>query len=102
MKLIKKMLKSSRNNFVHERIERRVLEHEIQFDDENFSAETNALYPATKRCEKFAKWLVKQYGDDYLRSGIVLDVAGGRGDLAFELAVKMGYNCQVRFYKLII
>ena len=96
-----KKLKSSRNNYVQERIQRRILEHEIQFDDENISSEKNGLHPATKRCEEFTKWLVNQYGDDYLRSGIILDVAGGRGDLAFELAVKRGYNCQVMYYLIL-
>jgi len=82
-------LKSNRESFVKERIQNRILEHETNFAGEG------GLTPASKRCEEFAKWIVTQYGEEYLRSGIILDVAGGRGDLAFELAVKLGFDCQI-------
>jgi hypothetical protein len=49
---------------------------------------------AAKRAEVFGRWIVEKFGGaDRLRSGIILDVAGGRGDLAFELAVKLGLPC---------
>lgn len=82
-------LKNNRESFVKERIQNRILEHETNFAGEG------ELTPASKRCEEFAKWIVTQYGEEYLRSGIILDVAGGRGDLAFELAVKLGFDCQI-------
>lgn len=81
-------LKSSRSNFVQDRLEKRILEHETQFKRED-------LESASKRANLFASWLESRYGKDYLKSGIILDVAGGRGDLAFELGVKLGYNCQI-------
>ena len=30
-----------------------------------------------------------------LRSGVLLDIAGGRGDLAFELSFKFGLRCVI-------
>lgn len=31
------------------------------------------------------RWLLRTFGEDYLKSGTVLDVAGGKGELSFEL-----------------
>jgi len=81
-------LKSNRTNFIQDRLQKRILEHETQFERED-------LESASKRSNIFASWLESRYDKDYLKSGIILDVAGGRGDLAFELAVKLGYNCQI-------
>jgi len=39
------------------------------------------------RAAVFAEWLCEVFGDDLLRGGVV-DIAGGRGELAFELSVK--------------
>jgi hypothetical protein len=45
----------------------------------------------SERAAVFSDWLLTQFGVDRIsaRHG-VLDVAGGRGDLAFELAAKRG------------
>jgi hypothetical protein len=53
------------------------------------------LAPSSKarhsaRAEVFADWLVATYGADALRAGGVVDVAGGRGDLAFALCTRRG------------
>lgn len=44
----------------------------------------------------FAAWLVKTYGQNFLRKGEgVLDVAGGAGMLSYELTVRYGVNSTV-------
>lgn len=43
----------------------------------------------------FAEWLCETYGVEELRRSGVVDVAGGRGELAFELAAKRRIPCTV-------
>ena len=45
-----------------------------------------------QRAKVFADWLVSVWGLARLERGLVLDIAGGRGDLAFELA-RRGLDC---------
>jgi hypothetical protein len=48
------------------------------------------------RHQRFAEFLVDTYGLEFLRSGAgVLDVAGGAGGVAFELAFRRGIPCTV-------
>lgn len=47
------------------------------------------------RAAVLAKFLVEKFGIDELRSGGVIDIAGGRGELAFELGVLWGISCLV-------
>ena len=57
----------------------------------------NHTRPANaSRHQKFVAWLVDTYGLERLRSGTgVLDVAGGAGGVAFELAFRRGIPCVV-------
>jgi hypothetical protein len=51
---------------------------------------------ATKshRAGKFAEWLTATFGTEVLSQGTgVLDVAGGRGDVSFELHTVRGVPC---------
>ncbi len=48
------------------------------------------------RSRKFVDWLVGEFGVDYLSSGSgVLDVAGGKGGVSFELYNRFGVPCTV-------
>ena len=48
------------------------------------------------RASTFAALLVRQFGRDRLRHGTgVVDVAGGSGELSFELAVRWGVPCTI-------
>lgn len=48
----------------------------------------------THRAQRFAAWLLKIYGEEVLSSGRgVLDVAGGQGDLSWQLSVEYGIPC---------
>ncbi|OEH76013.1 hypothetical protein cyc_09033 [Cyclospora cayetanensis] len=52
------------------------------------------IYPRSIRGAVFAEWLISTYGAERLSKGSgVIEVAGGRGELAFELTVK--YNVPV-------
>ena len=43
---------------------------------------------ANRRARIFAEWVLTKYGREYFEDGLILDVGGGRGDLAFELATR--------------
>ena len=58
------------------------------------------LNPHTKakkgsRADVFAKWIVGKFGgvESLSRGSGILDVAGGRGDLSFELCTRLGATC---------
>ena len=48
-----------------------------------------------QRAKVFSDWILATWGRTRLASGLILDVAGGRGDLAFELATRKGLACAV-------
>jgi hypothetical protein len=51
----------------------------------------------SERAAVFSDWLLTQFGVEFMSAKHgVLDVAGGRGDLAFELAAKRGVPTTVR------
>ena len=60
-----------------EKKQRQILVHENSFDIEVASS--------SQRARIFSEWIVEVFGLENLRSGKVLDIAGGRGDLSFEL-----------------
>lgn len=78
---------SRRRNRMETQLARRA--EEVDADHEQAS-----LLSRHQRSSVFAKWLVKKYPDILLHGAnsndFVLDVAGGRGDLAFELKAKAG------------
>jgi len=74
-----------RAELVQKKKEKQLLVHEGNFDGEVVSH--------SQRASVFCKWIVNTYGLDWLKGGIILDIAGGRGDLAFELSTKFGLTC---------
>ena len=46
---------------------------------------------ANRRARVFAEWILTKYGRDYLEEGLILDIGGGRGDLAFEIATRQDF-----------
>jgi hypothetical protein len=47
-----------------------------------------------KRATVFCEWLIARFGSSYLASSTgVMDIAGGRGDISFELQNKHGIRC---------
>ena len=73
----KEELVEKRLEFVKEKKQRQILVHENSFDIEVASS--------SQRARIFSEWIVEVFGLENLRSGKVLDIAGGRGDLSFEL-----------------
>mmetsp|Transcript_115248 Transcript_115248/g.223989 ORF Transcript_115248/g.223989 Transcript_115248/m.223989 type:complete len:515 (+) Transcript_115248:45-1589(+) len=61
--------------------------------DDPHRAETKKSH--AQRAAVLAEWLCSVYGLDDLRQHGVLEIAGGRGDLAFELSVKRRIPCTV-------
>ena len=43
-----------------------------------------------RRAAKFVNFLVDEFGYDYLKNGIILDIAGGKGEVAFECSILRG------------
>ena len=81
-------IQSTRQQYVADKKTRRMMEHEGDFSKEQISG-------SSQRAEIFAKWIIETWGLDYLSTGVILDVGGGRGDLSFELAVKLGLKCVI-------
>ena len=43
-----------------------------------------------RRAAKFVNFLVDEFGYDYLKNGVILDIAGGKGEVAFECSILRG------------
>ena len=48
-----------------------------------------------RRAAKFVNFLVEEFGYDYLKTGLILDIAGGKGEVAFESSIKRGLQTVV-------
>ena len=48
-----------------------------------------------QRAKVFSEWVIDKLSLETLKSGTLLDIAGGRGDLAFELALNFDLKCIV-------
>ena len=74
--------------------ERKRRRRELAAEDGDPHAEGGGAKTKAKRAEVFVKWLVETFGVETLSQGSgVLDVAGGRGDVSFELHTKRGITC---------
>jgi len=83
----RKVLTEKRVQFVKNKKERQLLVHE-----ENFQCD---IARSSQRASVYAKWIVEKFGIELLKTGIILDIGGGRGDLSFELGTKLGLECIV-------
>ena len=83
-----KSARQARLDFVGAKLAARWQRHE----SDNFPPDT-VVSSAAKRAEIFARWIAERFGGESDASCVILDVGGGRGDLSFELAVKLGLAC---------
>ena len=83
----KKLLTEKRVQFVKNKKERQILVHEGDFVFD--------IASSSQRAKVYADWVVEKFGFDFLKSGLILDIGGGRGDLSFELGTKLGLDCIV-------
>ena len=67
-------------------------EDETTFDSKGFEVLSRGK---KGRARVFANWILTKYGRDYFEGGLILDIGGGRGDLAFELATRLNIDCAV-------
>ena len=51
-----------------------------------------------QRAKVFCDWILETWGQDTLSTGLILDIAGGRGDLAFDLSFPPGGVCSVPWW----
>ena len=85
------------NEREREKYEWLVKRQKIEREKHNFSDDPLSHSSKKGRGERakiFAQWLVEAFGREWCERGSgVLDIAGGRGDVAFELHTKMGIPC---------
>ena len=74
--------------------ERKRRRRELAAEDGDPHAEGGGAKTKAARARVFVDWLVETFGAETLSKGSgVLDVAGGRGDVSFELHTKRGITC---------
>jgi len=80
-------LVKDRFNFVSDKKRKKLLVHE-----DNYVGE---VVGNSQRASVFSKWIVEKFSLEYLKSGVILDIGGGRGDLSFELGTKHQLQCVI-------
>eukprot|EP00092_Neocalanus_flemingeri_P015598 GFUD01016886.1.p1 GENE.GFUD01016886.1~~GFUD01016886.1.p1 ORF type:complete len:376 (+),score=90.30 GFUD01016886.1:46-1173(+) len=83
----KKVLTEKRVEFIKNKKEKRILVHEGDFVCD--------IASSSQRARVYAEWIVEKFGFEFLKTGMILDIGGGRGDLSFELVAKLGLDCIV-------
>ena len=71
---------------VKQKLDQKILRHEN-------SSNLEDIHSSSQRAEVFADWIIQKFGFENLKNGKILDIAGGRGDLSFELGSKRGLDC---------
>ena len=71
-----------------EELVQEVKKRRAQAHEEALGGGQEGVSGANRRARVFAEWILTKYGRDYLEEGLILDIGGGRGDLAFELATR--------------
>ena len=69
-----------------QKLDQKILRHEN-------SSNLEDIHSSSQRAEVFADWIIQKFGFENLKNGKILDIAGGRGDLSFELGSKRGLDC---------
>lgn len=83
-------LKHARAEWLQERL--RLKRLRAKHDDDPLDAHSKS--GKQQRAHVFVEWLVAEFGRDFLSSGCgVVDVAGGRGSVSFELWNKRAVPC---------
>ena len=83
----RKVLTEKRVQYVKNKKEKQLLVHESNFQGD--------IANSSQRARVYADWIVGKFGLDFLKTGKILDIGGGRGDLSFELGAKLGLDCIV-------
>ncbi|GJJ69665.1 hypothetical protein EMPS_02013 [Entomortierella parvispora] len=85
-------LKAERKRWVEERIQaKRQISHHSSDPHQKTTKNQHR-----ERALYFAQWLIQTFTRDYLNSGAgVLDIAGGRGDLSWELQTRQGIQSTI-------
>lgn len=87
-----KVLKVERDKHVRSKLDRRLAGGAAA---SHHHEDLESLVSRHQRARLFAEWIVSTFDVAQLQNGYLLDVAGGRGDLAFELSLNYNLKCIV-------
>ncbi len=83
---------SAKQSYVQERRDHRLhLQRELDVD----AHDPEDYKSHCQRAKIFAEWIASSFDLEHLKDGVVLDVAGGRGDLSFQLILNYQLSCIV-------